>query len=94
MRGEFILSPKGQITLPKELRDALGLQPGDQLVFSIIDGEVVITPKSINFNDLAGLLGSPPNGRASLEDIDATVTEAAGSDVVNEAARSKSDRAA
>lgn len=89
-----MLSPKGQITLPKELRDALGLQPGDQLVFSVIDGEVVMTPKSINFNDLAGLLGSPPNGRASLEEIDAAVTEAAGSDVVNEAARSKSDVAA
>ncbi|MBY5570900.1 AbrB/MazE/SpoVT family DNA-binding domain-containing protein [Rhizobium leguminosarum] len=91
MRGEFTLSAKGQITLPKELRDTLGLQPGDQLVFSIIDGEVVITPKSINFNDLAGLLGSPPNGRASLKEIDATVTNAAGSDVVNEATRSKSD---
>ena len=94
MQGEFTLSPKGQITLPKELRDLLGLQPGDQLVFSIIDGEVVITPKSINFNDLAGLLGSPPNGPASLEEIDAAVTEVAGSDVVNEAARSKSDVAA
>jgi len=94
MRGEFTLSPKGQITLPKELRDALGLQPGDQFVFSIIDGEVVITPKSINFNDLAGLLGSPPNGPASLEEIDAAVTGAAGSDVVNEATRSKSDVAA
>jgi len=54
----------------------------------------VITPKSINFNDLAGLLGSPPNGRASLEEIDATVTDAAGSDVVDEATRSKSDVAA
>ncbi|MBX5011499.1 AbrB/MazE/SpoVT family DNA-binding domain-containing protein [Rhizobium lentis] len=94
MWGEFTLSPKGQITLPKELRDALGLQPGDQLVFSIIDGEVVITPKSINFNDLAGLLGAPANGRASLEEIDAAVTGAAGSDVVNEATRSKSDVAA
>lgn len=94
MRGEFTLSPKGQITLPKELRDALGLQPGDRLVFSIIDGEVVMTPKSINFNDLAGLLGSPPNGRASLEEIDAAVTEAAGSDVADEAARPNSDIAA
>ncbi|MBY4629648.1 AbrB family transcriptional regulator [Rhizobium sp. H4] len=94
MWGEFTLSPKGQITLPKDLRDALGLQPGDQLVFSVIDGEVVMTPKSINFNDLAGLLGSPPNGRASLEEIDAAVTDAAGNDVVDEGRRSKSDIAA
>jgi AbrB family looped-hinge helix DNA binding protein len=94
MWGEFTLSPKGQITLPKDLRDALGLQPGDQLVFSVIDGEVVMIPKSINFNDLAGLLGSPPNGRASLEEIDAAVTDAAGNDVVDEGRRSKSDIAA
>ncbi|MBX5158526.1 MULTISPECIES: AbrB/MazE/SpoVT family DNA-binding domain-containing protein [unclassified Rhizobium] len=94
MWGEFTLSPKGQITLPKDLRDALGLRPGDQLVFSVIDGEVVMTPKSINFNDLAGLLGAPPNGRASLEEIDVAVTDAAGSDVVDEARRSKSDIAA
>ncbi len=53
-----------------------------------------MTPKSINFNDLAGLLGSPPNGRASLEEIDAAVTEAAGSDVADEAARPNSDIAA
>ncbi|MBX5171466.1 AbrB/MazE/SpoVT family DNA-binding domain-containing protein [Rhizobium sp. NZLR1b] len=94
MWGEFTLSPKGQITLPKDLRDALGLRPGDQLVFSVIDGEVVMTPKSINFNDLAGLLGAPPNGRGSLEEIDVAVTDAAGSDVVDEARRSKSDIAA
>ncbi|MBY4610369.1 AbrB/MazE/SpoVT family DNA-binding domain-containing protein [Rhizobium sp. 9T] len=94
MWGEFTLSPKGQITIPKDLRDTLGLQPGDQLVFSVIDGEVVMTPKSINFNDLAGLLGSPPNGRASLEEIDAAVTDAAGNDVVDEGRRSKSDIAA
>ncbi|WET76164.1 hypothetical protein [Rhizobium croatiense] len=53
-----------------------------------------MTPKSINFNDLAGLLGSPPNGRASLEEIDAAVTDAAGNDVVDEGRRSKSDIAA
>ncbi|WP_246762771.1 hypothetical protein [Rhizobium sp. NZLR1] len=53
-----------------------------------------MTPKSINFNDLAGLLGAPPNGRASLEEIDVAVTDAAGSDVVDEARRSKSDIAA
>ncbi len=94
MRGELILSPKGQVTFPKEMREALGLEPGDQLVFSIIDGELVITPKSINFNDLAGLLGTPPNGSASLDDIDAAVTEAAGGDVVDETTRSASGIAA
>jgi len=94
MRGEFILSSKGQITFPKELREALGLQPGDQLVFSIVDGELVVTPKSLDFNDLAGLMGTPPKGSASLEEIDATVTDAAGGDVVDEARPSRSDVAA
>jgi len=34
--------------------------------------------KNIDFNDLAGFLGAPPKGRATLEEIDETVTRAAG----------------
>ncbi|MEZ5812459.1 MAG: AbrB/MazE/SpoVT family DNA-binding domain-containing protein [Rhizobiaceae bacterium] len=78
MRHELVLSAKGQVTLPKELRERLGLLPGDAVVWTIIDQGVIITPKSIDFNDLRGFLGAPPNGPASLEDIDRTIAEAGG----------------
>ncbi len=37
------LTVKGQVTIPKQLRDALGLTPGSQVQFALgKDGEVVL----------------------------------------------------
>lgn len=37
------LTIKGQVTIPKQLRDALGLTPGSQVQFALgKDGEVVL----------------------------------------------------
>lgn len=37
------LTVKGQVTIPKQLRDALGLSPGSQVQFALgKDGEVVL----------------------------------------------------
>ncbi|MGK6312005.1 AbrB/MazE/SpoVT family DNA-binding domain-containing protein [Neorhizobium sp. DT-125] len=93
MRWEVTLSPKGQVTIPKEMREALGLQPGDHLIYSVVDGDVVLTPKNVNFNDLAGLLGKPPRGRASLEEIDATVLKAGGANASDTHDDSQADAA-
>jgi len=39
------LTVKGQVTIPKQIRDALGLRPGMSVDFSVNrDGEVVIHP--------------------------------------------------
>ena len=94
MRWEVTLSSKGQVTIPKEMREALNLQPGDQLIYSIIDGEVIITPKNVDFNDLAGLLGRPPGGPATLEEIDQAVLEAAGANAVDVSDDDETDVAA
>ncbi len=91
---EVTLSPKGQVTIPKEMRDLLGLRPGDQVIYSVIDGEIVITPKNIDLKDRAGLLGTPPNGPATLEEIDKAVVEAAGASVLSTAGDKTSDVAA
>lgn len=72
-----ILSPKGQITLPKEVRDALSLEPGDTVVLTVSNGRLILAPKNLNFNDLAGFLGHPPKGAASLDEIDETIAEEA-----------------
>lgn len=34
------VGPKGQVVIPKALRDRLGIQPGDRLEFWIEDGHV------------------------------------------------------
>jgi AbrB family looped-hinge helix DNA binding protein len=91
---DLTLSPKGQITLPKELREQLNLHAGDQMIYTIIDGQIVITPKNVNFNELAGLLGTPPLGDASLEEIDAAVAQAAGANALDVGDDQGSERAA
>lgn len=36
-----IVSEKGQITIPKQVRDRLGIEPGQELEFSDEDGRLV-----------------------------------------------------
>jgi len=51
---------KGQTTIPKELRDSLGLQLGDRMSFALMpDKTVVLRVKSKSVMDLAGLLPEP-----------------------------------
>ncbi len=76
MRKDAILSAKGQVTLPKEIRDVLGLRPNDKIVFTIEDGRLILTPKNVSFSDLAGFLGTPPNGPATLDEIEGTIASA------------------
>ncbi|RKE83840.1 AbrB/MazE/SpoVT family DNA-binding domain-containing protein [Rhizobium sp. AG855] len=91
---DVTISAKGQITIPKELREQLTLSPGDQMVFSVVDGEIVITPKNIDLKDLAGFLGTPPNGRSTLEEIDETVVRTAGANALSANGNDPSDIAA
>lgn len=38
------VSPKGQVTIPAEMRELLGLKPKDKVIFTMKDGEVRIIP--------------------------------------------------
>ncbi len=37
------LTSKAQTTIPQPIRAALGLQPGDELSYEIVDGRVMLT---------------------------------------------------
>ena len=39
-----LVGPKGQVVIPKRFRDALGLQPGDEVEFRLVDDAVVVEP--------------------------------------------------
>ena len=43
--GTSLISEKGQVTIPKEIRDKLGIVQGDRLVFNL-RGDTVILRKS------------------------------------------------
>ncbi|BFH76587.1 AbrB/MazE/SpoVT family DNA-binding domain-containing protein [Thermus thermophilus] len=39
------VSSKGQITLPKAIREALGLHPGEEVVFELREGGAFLRPR-------------------------------------------------
>jgi AbrB family looped-hinge helix DNA binding protein len=48
------ITGKGQVTIPKRIRDELGLKPGDRVLFVLRDGEVVLQPIKSTLLDLKG----------------------------------------
>ena len=44
--GSGTISEKGQITVPKDVRDALGLHPGDRLLFEVESGDRAVVRKA------------------------------------------------
>lgn len=52
------VTSKGQITIPKSVRDALGLREGDRLLFRLRRSGAVIA-KTADFLDLAGSVDVP-----------------------------------
>lgn len=56
------LTSKGRITLPKPVRDALGLKAGDRVLFRVLEGRAVLA-KVEDFLDLAGSVSVSPGKR-------------------------------
>lgn len=67
------LTSKGQVTIPKEVREKLGLDTGDRLAFRIReDGVVELAPETVDLMSLYGSLKPKIRG-VSVEDMKATV---------------------
>jgi antitoxin PrlF len=64
------LTSKGQVTVPREIRERMGLKPGDKITFSLLsDGTLIVRPKVRRVTDLAGLLHKPGRAPVLLEDM-------------------------
>lgn len=72
------VSGKGQVQVPSEVRQALGVRTGDELVFRVAgDGAVYVTGQPrVTLADLAGCLGGYV-GHADLEAEERAGAEAA-----------------
>lgn len=67
------LSSKGQVTIPKTIRDHLKLRTGDRLDFVIEDNRVVLRPGTRDLRSLRGILHRPGRKPVSVEAMDAAV---------------------
>jgi len=52
------MTSKGQVTVPKVVRDALGIEAGDEVVFRV-EGNRAVLARTPNFLDLAGSITVP-----------------------------------
>lgn len=71
------LTAKGQLTLPKEIRTALGVGPGDRVDFVLMDdGNYAVMPATQSVKKLKGLILNPRKP-ISLEAMDAAIARGA-----------------
>jgi len=64
------LTSKGQTTIPKEIRDSLGMKPGDRMTFTLMPGgTVVMRLKSKSILELAGILHKKGRKAVSIEQM-------------------------
>ena len=64
------ISSKGQVTVPRGVRERLGLQAGDKIAWSVLsNGTIVVRPKTRRLADLVGLLNQPGQPGVTLEEM-------------------------
>jgi antitoxin PrlF len=79
------VTSKGQTTIPKEVREKLGLDQGTRIEWVIQEGRAIVKARKLRVTDLFGILGEPPRGKGStLEEIDETVRKSVARHVLGE----------
>jgi len=66
------LTIKGQVTIPAEIRNRLGLHPGDKIGFTIEDDHVILYRKENNIESAFGICH--PETSASLAEIEDAIS--------------------
>ena len=70
------ISKSGQVTIPAEIREKLGVNPGDTVVWGTgKHGEATVTPIRHTFEDLCGIVPALDTDKDLLTIIDETLEE-------------------
>lgn len=70
------LTSKGQMTVPKSIRDRLNLKEGDRLEFVLENDRIVLIPVTFRARDLISVLPKPARA-ASIDEMDAAIRKRA-----------------
>lgn len=72
------LSTKGQVVIPKAIRERMGLHAGDKVDFLVQEnGDVVLRPATVHVQSLFGCLRPRKGKVATLEDMERAIREGA-----------------
>ena len=66
------LTSKGQITIPSDVRQRMGIESGDRIEFVEIEGGYAIKPAIDDIRSLKGLLRKPAQP-VSIEDMNVAI---------------------
>lgn len=67
------MSAKGQITIPKSVRDSLNLEAGDTIALIQVNDEIVLKPVKKTIFDLVGSIPTLESSLSELEIREATI---------------------
>jgi AbrB family looped-hinge helix DNA binding protein len=69
------VTSKGQVTLPRKIREALKIRPGDRIDFVLgADGEVRVRVGEVDVTELRGLLRRRGRRPVSLQAMEEAIT--------------------
>lgn len=72
------ITSKGQVTVPKNIRDQLNIQAGTQLDFTLNDdGTISVRPLNRTALSIVGILKRPGQKAVTIEQMNDTIAEAA-----------------
>lgn len=71
------LTSRGQTTIPKSIRDALHLQPGDRVEFILEEDQVVLRRAGADLTALDGMLDRSDREPVSVDGMHDAIAEAA-----------------
>jgi len=66
MTGTMKVGPKGQVVIPKAVRERLDLRPGDEVVVDAVNGEARVK-RVTRADELLGMFAGGPSMTAELE---------------------------
>lgn len=84
MNTTTTITQKGQVTIPAQIRKALGLNPSDSLLFTLEEEKIIATPIKKTLLDLYGSVKSKGRKPIDLKKLRLKMVKAVAQKVANE----------